>query len=808
MQATNSAYDGGHEPDTGQQRQTNGADQLPPLPPPPSHDNRSAWPPNMSFASSLQQGSGFNTTNAGYHKHRPVHPHHNGFGQPKQPRQQNFVDRHELLPDVLRLIDANYRVLVCMRGAPGSGKSYLARAIVDRTMNGNYADHIFTTDDYFVDARTKQYRFDRGRLSEAHDRNQAKVARRAADGWSPIVVDNTSMKVWEMQPYFREAVKHGYLIRILEPNTPWRIAVGKLAQRNSHGVDQEQIARMLTNYEPASVQDVLHSMQIFNYDNPEPRLRSRPDIVEVARGVQQHGGDSRPSRFQPRDQRPFYQTERNHAFRAAAAVEVDDISSKLQEFEPFEQEWQPFEQETESFWGTEQAGEPTPKPAPKVAGDTNIANMYKILQDRRPNEAPPASGKPRSAEPLPLLLRRHKKFCRNESRAFQEVRQICPNIPVRLLWDLFEKCNGDGDWTVDLILNERESMGIETLDTQEAIDRDNFACDCDRAPVGSGAGSELSALAAVPPIAADTTKSRIAPSQMAVRRKQQMADTDHEVRRQINELFVIPDKHYSQHTRKIRDIRYGGAGGTAAVAGADEAGEASGGAGADADDGQDEPGEIIEMDLGIGLVCQLDRSFGSTGLQQEQLKSLKTTVFMPKTLGQQLYAIWVESLYNQLEEQRHQSVKDDEEFALELHKQEQTAEAAGPPPLAAIKPPIADIADIELAWKAYNTNFNEWKQTTPEDLATKLTKDKLFEIFPHVDRQQLLHVFSAYSNNFRSTVDFFKEELKSDVDKNLLTSGQKLLDHVRLEAETVSWMGTTLFWGGFWRKLRIFRGKW
>lgn len=773
MQASNSAFDGDHEPDTGQQRQTNGADQTP-APPPP--DTRSAWPPTMAFASCLQQGSGFNTTNTGYHKHRPAH-HHNGFGQPKQPRQQNFVDRHELLPEVLRLIDANYRVLVCMRGAPGSGKSYLARVIVDRTMNGNYADHIFTTDDHFVDARTKQYRFDRSRLSEAHERNQARVARRAADGWSPIVVDNTNMKVWEMQPYFREAVKHGYLIRILEPNTPWRIAVGKLAQRNSHGVDQEQIARMLTNYEPASVQDVLHSMQIFNYDNPEPRLRHRPDIVEVARG----GADSRPSRFQPRDpQRPFYQTDRNHAFRPAA-VEVDDIAGKLQECDPFDQEWQPFEQETEAFWGTEpqQAAEPTVWPAPpKVAGDTNIANMYKILQDRRPNEAPPGSGKSRSAE---LLLRRHKKFCRNENQAFQEVRQICPNIPVRLLWDLFEKCNGDGDWTVDLILNERESMGIETLDTQEQIDRDNFACDCDRAMGGAGAGSEQSALAAAPPIAADTTKSRIAPSQ-PVRRKQQLADPDHEVRRQINGLFVIPDKHYSQHTRKIRDIRYGAGG--AAAAGADEVGEASGGADAD-DGGQEEPDEIIEMDLGIGLVCQLDRSFGSTGLQQDQLKSLKTTVFMPKTLGQQLYAIWVESLYNQLEEQRHQSVKDDEEFAKELHKQEQTAEAAGPP-LAAIRPPIADIADIELAWKAYNTNFNEWKQTTPEDLATKLTKDKLFEIFPHVDRQQLLHVFSAYSNNFRSTVDFFKEELKSDVDKNLLTSGQKLLDHVRLEAETVS----------------------
>lgn len=52
------------------------------------------------------------------------------------------------------------------------------------------------------------------------------------------------MKFWEMFPYFREAVRNNYIIKILEPNTNWRISVGKLAQRNKHGVDQETIARM------------------------------------------------------------------------------------------------------------------------------------------------------------------------------------------------------------------------------------------------------------------------------------------------------------------------------------------------------------------------------------------------------------------------------------------------------------------------------------------------------------------------------------------------------------------------------------
>lgn len=47
------------------------------------------------------------------------------------------------------------------------------------------------------------------------------------------------MKWWEMFPYFKIAVQNNYIIKILEPNTPWKISVGKLAQRNKHNVDQE-----------------------------------------------------------------------------------------------------------------------------------------------------------------------------------------------------------------------------------------------------------------------------------------------------------------------------------------------------------------------------------------------------------------------------------------------------------------------------------------------------------------------------------------------------------------------------------------
>lgn len=738
-------------------------------------ENRSAWP-NMSFASMLQQNAGFNTTNTCYHKQaRNNHA--------KSARIQNYIDKHSDLPDLFDDIECNYRVLICMRGAPGSGKSYLARAIVDRTLRANHVDHIYSTDDFFIDARTQKYQFDRSRLSEAHEWNQRRVAQRAASGWSPIIIDNTNMKLWEMAPYVREAVNNGYLIRIIEPNTPWRIAVGKLAQRNSHGVSQEHIARMLEGFEPGNVRDVLRSMKIYNYDNPEPKLRNLPEIVEAPdRLVRPPSKEQRQERYFNQDNRNrFNSANEGYSYYSKKMQTVqEDSSVKLP---TLDQEWQPFEQESESFWGTDsnqnESNRFCPKPQRNQSDESNVDYMYRILRDR-PSNATQLSETVTAAEPK---LKRHKKFCRNENESFQNIRQLFPDVAVAPLWDLFEKCNGDGDWTVDIILNERESMGIETLNTQEEIDRDNFSCDCDR--IGGAAVSQNN----VPlNIAANTeySRTRIVPAQ-SVRRKQ-MVNNEHEVRKQINGLFVIPDAHYSQHTRKIRDNRYAATTATVTSAStsamAEDFGEASGGGGGGDNDDDEDDNDIIPIDLGIELVCQLDQRFGSSSFQHDQLKDFKTTVFMSKALGQQLYALWVESMYNQLEEQRQQSIKDDEEFAIAIQRQEQTngKQQAS----IATQPKITDIADMEYVWKAYNTDSNEWKHTTREDLATKLTKAKLFEIFPHVDREQLLHVFSACRNNFRQTVDFLKEELKNDIDDKVLTNGQQLLDHVRSEAQTVS----------------------
>lgn len=146
---------------------------------------------------------------------------------------------------------AQEKILYVMRGISGSGKSTLAKQL---GQNGV----IFSGDDYFME--DGEYKFDPAKLQEAHQWNQNRTAQAMRKGISPIVADNTNTQAWEMKPYVEEAIKNGYRVEIREPNTPWKFDSDELVQRNTHGVPQEAIKRMIDRWEPdPTIEDILQS---------------------------------------------------------------------------------------------------------------------------------------------------------------------------------------------------------------------------------------------------------------------------------------------------------------------------------------------------------------------------------------------------------------------------------------------------------------------------------------------------------------------------------------------------------------------
>ncbi|MFH4977702.1 hypothetical protein AB6A40_004411 [Gnathostoma spinigerum] len=146
-------------------------------------------------------------------------------------------------------------VMVLMRGVPGSGKSHLARQLLNET-NGV----ILSTDDLFMENGI--YKFDPAKLDEYHQKNIKDAKNAMLDGRKPVIVDNTNILMIHMKPYILQAVVSLYEIYFVEPQTAWKKTASTCAQFNTHMVSEKTISRMLESFESVSLENALKPVQL------------------------------------------------------------------------------------------------------------------------------------------------------------------------------------------------------------------------------------------------------------------------------------------------------------------------------------------------------------------------------------------------------------------------------------------------------------------------------------------------------------------------------------------------------------------
>ncbi|XP_051560928.1 NEDD4-binding protein 2-like isoform X3 [Myxocyprinus asiaticus] len=147
-------------------------------------------------------------------------------------------------------------VLVLLRGAPGSGKTTLANAMLEHNPGGV----VLSTDEYFT--RNGPYHFEPNLLGEAHEWNHQRAKEALKKGQTPIIIDNTNMQRWEMKPYVAMAQKHMYKVLFREPDTWWKTKPRELEKRTRHQVTKRKIKRMLERYDCfVSVQSIMNSQR-------------------------------------------------------------------------------------------------------------------------------------------------------------------------------------------------------------------------------------------------------------------------------------------------------------------------------------------------------------------------------------------------------------------------------------------------------------------------------------------------------------------------------------------------------------------
>uniref|UniRef100_A0A669QX74 NEDD4 binding protein 2 like 2 n=1 Tax=Phasianus colchicus TaxID=9054 RepID=A0A669QX74_PHACC len=133
----------------------------------------------------------------------------------EEPKSYSAEQMHRFSLPPEERFDCSRKVLLILRGLPGSGKSTLSRFLLDHSRDGI----VLSTDDYF--RQQDGYTYNAAQLGDAHDWNQKRAKQAMEQGKSPVIIDNTNTQAWEMKPYVEVALEKGYRVEFREPDT-WK----------------------------------------------------------------------------------------------------------------------------------------------------------------------------------------------------------------------------------------------------------------------------------------------------------------------------------------------------------------------------------------------------------------------------------------------------------------------------------------------------------------------------------------------------------------------------------------------------------
>ena len=129
--------------------------------------------------------------------------------------------------------------LILLRGLPGSGKTTLAKIILQ--LRSTDEPEILSADDFFED-NEGDYNFDPTKLKEAHNYCQFRCSERMRQQKAKIVVANTFTQEWEMDEYFKMAERYNYRVHTV-------VVENRHGNENIHGVPEDKLQQMKNRFQ-------------------------------------------------------------------------------------------------------------------------------------------------------------------------------------------------------------------------------------------------------------------------------------------------------------------------------------------------------------------------------------------------------------------------------------------------------------------------------------------------------------------------------------------------------------------------------
>lgn len=135
-----------------------------------------------------------------------------------------------------------------VRGLPGSGKTTLAKRIVEI-----YGAKHYEVDMWMVNPETGLFVYDAEKVRESHIKCRKGAVKALRTKGGGVVISNTMTLLREMLPYFKIAYENDAIVHIMEPNTPWSFSVKMLVKHNTKGISETIIRRYKKRWFPIEV---------------------------------------------------------------------------------------------------------------------------------------------------------------------------------------------------------------------------------------------------------------------------------------------------------------------------------------------------------------------------------------------------------------------------------------------------------------------------------------------------------------------------------------------------------------------------
>ena len=142
----------------------------------------------------------------------------------------------------------NEKILVILRGLPGSGKTSFAKELTEDLKKKGISTTTSSTDDYWYDDEGN-YLFDPYFLRDAHEWNQNRVRQDLKANVSVVIVDNCNMAREHIAPYTSLAKEFGYeVMEIIVGDFDTKSAL-EYHRRCTHNIPLPTIKRLATTFE-------------------------------------------------------------------------------------------------------------------------------------------------------------------------------------------------------------------------------------------------------------------------------------------------------------------------------------------------------------------------------------------------------------------------------------------------------------------------------------------------------------------------------------------------------------------------------